>query len=680
MEQDAGLFELPKEASFASPKKTPANHQGLELSENPVVQVHILGLLPHLDKPYEYLLPSKFAHAKAGMRVRVKFSGREKDAFIRKRYQEPLTDRQLLPITKLVSEIPVLSEAIFELCEDIANRYGGTMGDVLRLAVPARNAGVEKKILSQIQAATSTNKLVKAAAQDSENHYLTKYPLLETFCQELKPQAQAVPRAAIILDPIDSFSELVAALVTKLSELNILILVADQRDLDRLDKKLRENNFQPIILAASQGPQARYRNYLKALYQAGNMVIGTRSAAFAPIPDLHLIIMWDESDDSYHEPRAPYPHYRSVVLARSYLNQIPLLFINHSPTPSIRHLINQNAIHLIPQIPAKQIEYAPRIEIMDEYLREREGSSAYGRLSDKAIRTIRSALKLGPVLVQVPRSGYASALNCVDCKLRARCHNCNATLIAPNRFDYLKCQVCARQWPNYECKNCQSRRFKPVVMGSARLSEELQKAFPQAKVRTSGAASGIIEDEDVQDEQIIVATPGAEPHLKRKYAAAILMDADLALSRPAYDTDVQVVGRFRNAISLVRPATEEGRVLVSQQNDYAATRSLLLPRSFAYIDEILLQREELHLPPYYKILEISGTRSGCHWILDNAQLPPEVEHFGPSSDEETSRVIFRCPLNNSREMINAIRGALNLYYAKKLPGPLKLQVDPLEVF
>src|SRR5690606_35024211 len=110
----------------------------------PVASVRLIGVLPHLDRPFEYAVTPATADAGPGMRVRVRFSGRDTEGIVLGRHEQPSTDRPLAPLHRLVSDDVVVPPALMRVCEEVAERCAGTVGDVLRLALPPRHARAEK--------------------------------------------------------------------------------------------------------------------------------------------------------------------------------------------------------------------------------------------------------------------------------------------------------------------------------------------------------------------------------------------------------------------------------------------------------------------------------------------------------------------------------------------------------
>ena len=104
--------------------------------------------LAHLDRVFEYAVPDELdADAVPGARVRVRFSGRELDGFVVERRSAPQHEGRLTPLRRVVSPEPVLTPEVLALCRAVAERYAGTLSDVLRLAVPTRHATAERNLV-----------------------------------------------------------------------------------------------------------------------------------------------------------------------------------------------------------------------------------------------------------------------------------------------------------------------------------------------------------------------------------------------------------------------------------------------------------------------------------------------------------------------------------------------------
>ena len=686
--------------------------------ELPVASVRLVGVLPHLDRPFEYAVTPATAAAGPGMRVRVRFSGKDTEGIVLGRHDAPTTDRALAPLHRLVSEDVVVPPAMMRVCEEVAERCAGTVGDVLRLALPPRHARAEKADRAAEEKEREETRLAEGPAeqgpaeQDSTERVAAepdalsepseteqgpaeaaptprpgdRYPGLAALLSRAGSPEGPVPRATLTLDAADTWTTVAADVIGDLeAEQGALVIAPDQRDVARLSRVLTERGIAHEILAGTEGPEKRYRTFRRILRGATRVVLGNRSAAFAPVRNLALAICWDEADDLLEEPRAPYPHTRTVLQCRSAEERCALLFLSASDSVTLRALSDLGYLARLEPVPAPVTSVRPRIVAMDEYLREREGASGRSRIPQEAMRVIRRGLEKGPVLVQVPRSGYVPAIACTFCRTRAQCPHCAAPLSLAGRNGPLHCRVCGRREDAYRCPECDRTQVRAMVIGSTRTAEELHRAFPDTALKVAGGAHGALEDDAVPDRAIIVATPGAEPAPAGRYAACLLLDADALLGRAAFDADVEAVRRWRGAISLVRSADDGGEVLVVGTSTLPAIRDLVAHRSSFFLDRVLEDRHELDLPPFSRVAEITGDREACRTFLETVELPDGTDVFGPVDLEGPdaagrARAVVRLEPSRSRELAAALRAGVAARSARKARGALRVRLDPPDVF
>ena len=686
--------------------------------ELPVASVRLVGVLPHLDRPFEYAVTPATAAAGPGMRVRVRFSGKDTEGIVLGRHDAPTTDRALAPLHRLVSEDVVVPPAMMRVCEEVAERCAGTVGDVLRLALPPRHARAEKADRAAEEKEREEARLAEGPAeqgpaeQDSTERVAAepdalsepseteqgpaeaaptprpgdRYPGLAALLSRAGSPEGPVPRATLTLDAADTWTTVAADAIGDLEPAQgALVIAPDQRDVARLSRVLTERGIAHEILAGTEGPEKRYRTFRRILRGATRVVLGNRSAAFAPVRNLALAICWDEADDLLEEPRAPYPHTRTVLQCRSAEERCALLFLSASDSVTLRALSDLGYLARLEPVPAPVTSVRPRIVAMDEYLREREGASGRSRIPQEAMRVIRRGLEKGPVLVQVPRSGYVPAIACTFCRTRAQCPHCAAPLSLAGRNGPLHCRVCGRREDAYRCPECDRTQVRAMVIGSTRTAEELHRAFPDTALKVAGGAHGALEDDAVPDRAIIVATPGAEPAPAGRYAACLLLDADALLGRAAFDADVEAVRRWRGAISLVRSADDGGEVLVVGTSTLPAIRDLVAHRSSFFLDRVLEDRHELDLPPFSRVAEITGDREACRTFLETVELPDGTDVFGPVDLEGPdaagrARAVVRLEPSRSRELAAALRAGVAARSARKARGALRVRLDPPDVF
>ncbi len=295
--------------------------------------------VPHLDREFDYLVSADQSDdAQPGVRVRVRFHGRLVDAFVLERRSDTDHVGKLGWLDKVVSAERVLTYEVRRLVDAVAARYAGTRADVLRLAVPPRPANVEKKPPAQ---------LGHFVTPQPDTAGWTAYSGGTQFIAALQDSRAA--RAIWQALPGESWAHRLAeaAAVTVGTGRGVLAVVPDQRDVDLLHTAAvaEVEESWVVALSAGLGPAERYRRWLSVLRGDARLVIGTRSAVFAPVADLGLVIMWDDGDDSLAEPRAPYPHSREVAMLRAHQVRCAALLGGYARTAEAQALVRSGWAH-----------------------------------------------------------------------------------------------------------------------------------------------------------------------------------------------------------------------------------------------------------------------------------------------------------------------------------------------
>ena len=326
----------------------------VELAEvDPVARVVVDLPLAHLDRTFDYAVPASMSEqAVPGVRVKVRFAGQDVDGFVVERVSASEHDGRLAPLRRAVGAEPVLTPAIADLCGRIAERYAGVSSDVRRLAVPPRHATAEK------QPSPSAPALETLDVPEDD---WAAYPAAPAFLRHLRTGGG--PRAVWDAAPGEDWPRLLAQLAaaTLAGCRGTVICVPDHRDVARVDAALLEvlGPDQHVTLQAEAGPGPRYREFLLVSRGARRIVVGTRSAAFAPVHDLGLVVIWDDGDDLHAEPRAPYPHTREVLLERAGIEDCAVLVGSFSRSVEADQLLQTGW--------AKEIS-APRPTVRDRAL------------------------------------------------------------------------------------------------------------------------------------------------------------------------------------------------------------------------------------------------------------------------------------------------------------------------
>lgn len=646
----------------------------------PVARVALLVALAHLDRDFDYAVPAELAEAaQPGARVRVRFAGRLVDGYVLARVGASEHTGTLARLEKVVSAEPVLTAEVAALARVVADRYAGTRADVLRLAVPPRHARTEA-------AAAEPVAWPEPAAPDRGRW--RAYQHADAFLDALgsggRPRAawQALPGE----DWADRLAELAAVTVT--GGRRAVLLVPDQRDLDVLHAALvaRLGDAAVVDLAASLGPAARYRRWLRARRGQAAVVVGTRAAVFAPLADLGLVVVWDDGDDSHAEPRAPYPHAREVAVLRAHAAHAAVVLAGHARTAEVAALVEQGWAHDLVAPRDTVRAAAPRVSALaqtDTDLARDPGARA-ARLPAIAFAAARSALEVGAaVLVQVPRSGYLPSLACARCRTPARCRRCAGPLALPSgpgadgAAASPRCRWCGTTEPAYRCPACASRVLRAQVVGATRTAEELGRAFAGVRVRTSGGDAVLARAEPGE---LVVATPGAEPAVEGGYGAALLLDGWALLGREDLRAGEETLRRWMAAAALVRPAARGGQVVVVAEADLAPVQSLLRWDPVGAAAAELASRAEVGFPPAASLAAVEGSAAVVEAVAAAVGAELAVTVLGPVEVAEgRERTLLRAPRSDGWRLAAALAHAQAARTARKDTDPVRVQVDPHEV-
>ena len=670
--------------------------------ELPIARVLLDSPLPHLDRPFDYLVPAELSEAAApGVRVKVRFGGQELAGFLTERLESTDTTARLVNLGKVVSPVPVLSPEVLALAQAVAARYAGSVHDVLRVAVPPRVARVEKEFADRVPGAGTTNEPAAGAgektgqsdaapeqAQPAENPF-RRYPHGPRFLSHLA--AGHSPRA--VLSSLrgygpDAWPEEIAAAVeaTVLSGRGAVVVVPDQKDLARVMDALRDRvpEGTAVRLTGEDGPTPRYRSFLQLLYGDASVAVGTRSAAYAPVANLGLVCIWDDADDLHAEQRAPYQHARDVLLLRAEAAGAGMLVASHTRSTEAQRLLESGwAAPLNAERALVRSSTARVMSTADTFNLERDPLAARARIPHAAWKAAQDGLKRGPVLVQVARTGFSPALSCQDCREPARCRQCQGPLAQAGRNSPPACRWCARPEPRWHCQHCGSFRLRASTAGAGRTAEELGRAFPSVTVVSS--AGDHIRAEVPDAPALVVATPGAEPVAPSGYAAALLLDGTAMLSRQSLRAQEETLRRWLTAAALVRPAGDGGVVVVTA-DDTATVGHLLRWDPAGAAERELALRRELGLPPAVRYAELTGSREGLDGFVQRLGLPESARIVGPAPVEEPPahgsgetglrwRTLCFFPYSEAPAITAAMRAAKAALSARRTGDPVYIRVD-----
>jgi primosomal protein N' (replication factor Y) (superfamily II helicase) len=688
-------------AGGAKPARArPRTWRGAPLAARlPVARVLVDKGLVHLDRLFDYAVPAAMDdQARPGVRVRVRFGAGERggrregggliNGFIVERRADSDFPGVLAPLAQVLSTEPVLSPELLALCRAVADRYAGALADVVQLAVPPRMARVERE----------PSPPAPAPPAAPEPGGWARYPRGPAFLAALG--GGETPRAVWSALPGPAWpDELARALATALAAgRGALAVLPDGRAAARVDAALRAlaGDGHHVLLTAEAGPEERYRRWLAVSRGAVRGVVGTRAAMFAPVRDLGLAALWDDADSSHGDDRAPQPHAREVLLLRAAQERAALLLGGHAVTAEAAQLVETGWARPLAADRDTVRAAAPLVRTVGDAEAAHDPEARAARLPSLAWRAARDALARGPVLVQVPRRGYAPRLSCQRCRAPARCARCRGPLTVESGGEAPRCGWCGTTEPDWRCAECGSDRPRAVVVGARRTAEELGRAFPAVTVRTSGRDHVLATVPD--GPALVVATPGAEPVAEGPgYAAALLLDGWALLGRQDLRAGEEALRRWLNAAALVRPRAEGGTVVVlAVEPTLMPVQSLVRWDPAGHARRELAERAFLGFPPVSRLATVSGPEGTVDQLLRAARLPAEADVLGPvpmpvtppgsprrtghpPPGEQWQRALVRVPPGSGAALAAALKSAQAARLTRREGRAAWVRIDPPDI-
>ena len=597
------LFRLKAEVAPAS--------SGPRASVLPYARVRVDTGVFHLDQLYDYQIPEKLSSSiQVGVRVQIPFGNRETEGIVVDRVEEPERAGNLKIITKVLSVVPVATTQSLHLIDSIATHYACNPWDLIRSAIPPRVASVDKSFLYGMP------NVEKGSKKSIE---------FQTLAPFIKAHNQLVP---LVKENLRAGS--------------VLIVAPDEKDVDLIIAGLRVSGVSALKLTAAMTREERYRNYLLAIHGPNSIVVGTRSAIFAPIKNLATVIIHKESSYDHYEMRSPGWNTRAVGLIRSNLESLKLILTGFSPSIEVSQLIDEREVkYLNSRETVKVKAFTPS-----------EGSLLPGRI----FVDIKKALAVGPVLFIAPRKGYGNALLCAHCRNVAACE-CGGRLSVSDKGKAPSCVHCGKGFQQWKCSFCNRDKQYLAGRGIERAAEEISRAFPNFPVVVS--AGDVIKDRIDPKPALVLATPGAQPQVDGGYAAVVILDGLRFFAHTDLRTQERARELFLETASLI---SFQGVVLLVIDDSHPIVSAIARWNVAPLLKRELSERSEMILPPsVFSVILVMDQSIGVQIAngLKKASLegriPQSSRIYGPTEISKGQvKIVIHADKKDARALTNSV--------------------------
>jgi len=595
-----------------------------------VAQVWVDASVYHLDTTFSYLIPGDLAgKVQLGSLLSVPFHGREVTALVIDLVaQDSLSG--LKSITKVIGAVPLLTPEIISLISLAALRYAAHPFDLIRSAIPDRSVAVEKELFTLPD-------LYRGAEGTASRSYLQ-------------------------LPPHKFRSTLIAEKIRERSDLGgVLAVLPDTHEVERLSIELGKIGVAHVVIDSNLPKSELYSNFLNARLGAVQVVIGTRSAIFAPVSDLRTLLIYNEGSENFYEKRSPGWNVRDIALLRSRIQSFDSIFIGYSPSSEIARLIDEKwVLYKRTRGKVKVDQFAPE----------------HGELlPSRALPVLKKSLSSGPILFIVPLKGYAQAIRCAQCRTVSRCL-CGGAHEKISLASPITCNHCLTKVEHWRCIWCNSERLSMQSRGAERHQHELGLLFPGVKSIISTADHPI---ESTVDSGIVIATPGMAPRSAHGYSAVIFLEGNRFLNQPDMRANERVREMFFSHSALV---SDNGVVLFIQDEGHTITTAITTWNPSMAIHQEMEEREALNLPPYVRVVKLTMEQSEIIRLQnalvaarDEERIPATAKILGPVSTGDKSSLILTVDLAQGDALISTIHEFMRRRSASKKVLP-SLRIDP----
>ena len=563
-----------------------------------------------LDKTFDYLVPPEWVDRVAlGTRVRIQLGPRRVGAWVVEIGAEPPAGVDLRPIAKVTGHGP--PPDLLDLADWARWRWAA------RTAVPFLRTASPERAITALPPVPTRKYPVPDVTEAGVRDAFDDGPTI----LRLPPAADLIPvvqQATALGDP--------------------LVLCAHKDQVQRIADRLVRAGV----------PTARYPEDWAQAAAGGSAVVGTRAAAWAPVPSLGAIVVLDEHDEVHQEERSPTWHVREVAIERARRAGVPCVLT--SPMPTLEAL---EAARLVTVDRATERSGWPRVVVLDR----RDEDRARNALFTPALaEVIHSGARVVCVLNQ---KGRAALLGCATCGDVARCARCEAAVHRPGD-DLLVCRRCGATRP-IVCASCGGTNLKTIRMGVSRVRDDLEALAGESVVEVTGDTT------ELGPARLHV---GTEAVLHRVHATDVVafLDFDQELFAPRYRAAEEALGLLVRAARMLGGRPDGGRLLLqTRAPDHEVIRAALEGDPHLVTEAERARRAALGFPPFCALAEV-GDQAGAGFVAALRRVaPPAVQVLGPVEGSWQVRAPDHDVLCDA------------LAATERPPGRLRLSVDPLRV-
>ncbi len=487
-----------------------------------------------IDKVFEYIIPDNLAVV-PGMRVYVGFGSRTVQGFVIEVSEKcDFDESKLKKIISIIDEQPAIKKEMLEVMKFMVKKFHLKQASILRLFIPAEmREGKVKELFEKIYSLSNKEiNIVKNAKQqlaivdflkehgEGSSVYLNgtfgngavralleKGVLIETQKEKFrKPLSEIKDDKKVNLNKLqESAIEKIAGNRTYLlhgvtgsgkTEVYMNLISRELKNNKTAILLVPEISLTPQILAnfkARFGEEVailhsglsageRFDEWRRLYSGEAKIAVGARSAIFAPLENLGIIIIDEEHEQSYISESNPRFNTHEVAKFRANFNNCPLVLGSATPSVDSYEKAKLGQFELVELPTRANGKEMPQIQIVDMINEIRSGNS--GIFSNQLLADLSNIINnKKQAMLFINRRGYSSFMRCRDCGYVAKCSGCDVSLVYHQEDNRLKCHYCGKQFKVLDrCPSCGSEHIKHGAVGTEQVVKKLNEIFPDVKV------------------------------------------------------------------------------------------------------------------------------------------------------------------------------------------------------
>ena len=454
---------------------------------------------------------------------------------------------------------------------------------------------------------------------------------------------------------------------------------------------------QVAILHSRLSQGEKYDEYRRIKRQEVKIVVGARSAVFAPLENIGIIILDEEHDPSYKQESKP--RYLTSQIAKIRAKTHHASVVLGSATPSLESYARAlKGIYDLYELPDRiNQKPLPHVEIVDMIQQTRQHN--YSLFSIPMKQSIQTTIDKGEqVILLLNKRGYATYVQCQDCGEVLKCPHCDVTLTDHRSEHKLKCHYCEYMidYPRV-CPHCGSTHFKSVGYGTQKIEEEIEKLFPGAKVlrydvdttRQKNGHLKLLEKFRNKEANILLGTQMIAKGLDFEDVTFVgVLNADLSLNVPDFRASERTFQLLCQVSGRSGRGQKQGHVIIQTYNpDHYAITCAAKHDYVSFFHQEMKYRQVAKYPPYCHMVSILIQSKQEKWIH---QVAMDVKNYlqthshqtiilGPAKStiykmQDIYRERILVKFLNSKDIYEALNN-INDYYNKQQKGKVRIVCD-----